>query len=84
VTGEPADPFLDPEASWDLAMNGSGVSLRDLEPQVQRLDPSEEAQKRHGVGRYQTQLPALETQFSMLARPEVLRFEVVWPLPPSA
>lgn len=83
VTGEPANPFLDPDAFWDLAMTGSGISLRELDPQAQRLSPEEETQKRQGVDCYRTQLPALETQFSMLARPEILRFEVVWSLPAS-
>jgi LmbE family N-acetylglucosaminyl deacetylase len=81
VTGEPADPHLDPEALWDLAMNGSAVSLRVLEPLVHRLEPGEEARKRDAVERYRTQVPALEAQFAILARPEVLRYEVVWALP---
>ena len=81
VTGEPADPHLDPEAFWELAMNGSGLSLHELEPQVHRLEPGEEARKRDAVERYRTQVPALEMQFAMLARPEVLRYEVVWPVP---
>ena len=57
------------------------MSLRELEPQVHRLAPDDEARKRDAVERYGTQIPALEMQFAMLARPEVLRYEVVWPLP---
>lgn len=81
VTGGPTDPNLDPDAFWALAMDGSGVSLRDLEPRVRLLEPGEEARKRDAIGRYRTQVPALESQFAMLARPEVLRYEVVWSLP---
>jgi LmbE family N-acetylglucosaminyl deacetylase len=81
VTGTPADLHLDPEAFWDRAFNGSAMSLRGLEPQVHRLSPDDEARKRDAVERYRTQIPALESQFALLARPEVLRYEVVWPLP---
>jgi LmbE family N-acetylglucosaminyl deacetylase len=81
VTGEPATEHLDPEAFWDLAMNGSGTSVRGLKPEVHALDPAQESAKREAVGRYVTQLDALEAQFSMLKRPEVLRYEVTWPLP---
>jgi LmbE family N-acetylglucosaminyl deacetylase len=82
VSGGQTDPHLDPEAYWDLALEGSGVSLRALSAEVRALDRAQEARKREAVGRYRTQVPALEMQFGLFARPEVLRYEVVWPLPP--
>jgi LmbE family N-acetylglucosaminyl deacetylase len=84
VTGKQADPYLDPEAFWEVAMNGSGLSLRDLEPQVHALDSGGAAAKRAALERYRTQVPALESLFAVLARPEVLGYEVVWPLPATS
>ena len=48
---------------------------------MHELDPSELERKRAAVQEYRTQVPALEWEFGMLSRPEVLRYEVVWPLP---
>ena len=76
---EPSE-FLDPEAYWTLALEGSGIHLAELQPNVRRLDDAEDAAKREAVGRYRTQVPALEAEFAMLTRPEVLRYEVTWPL----
>jgi LmbE family N-acetylglucosaminyl deacetylase len=81
VTGEPVDPHLDPEAFWSHQMVDTGVDLTALSPAVRELDPSELERKRAAVREYRTQVPALEWEFGMLARPEVLRYEVVWPLP---
>ena len=80
ASAEPAE-FLDPEARWTLAMEDSAIDLAGIEPQVHRLDDAQDAAKRDAVGRYRTQVPALETQFAMLARPEILRYELTWPLP---
>jgi LmbE family N-acetylglucosaminyl deacetylase len=80
VNGGPADDQLDPAGHWERAMAGSGLSLRDLEPRVHQLEPEEVARKRAAVERYATQVAALEAEFGMLTRPEVLRYEVVWPL----
>ncbi len=79
ASAEPAT-FLDPEARWTLACAGSGIDLAELEPQVHRLDDAQDAAKRDAVGRYRTQVPALESEFAMLVRPEILRYEVIWPL----
>jgi len=80
VTGAPADPHLDPEAFWSLHLQGTGVDLVALSPAVHKLDPSELERKRAAVLEYRSQVPALEWEFGMLARPEVLRYEVLWPL----
>jgi LmbE family N-acetylglucosaminyl deacetylase len=81
VTGDPADPHLDPEAFWSHHLANTGVDLAALSPAVRELDPSELERKRVAVQEYRTQVPALEWEFGMLSRPEVLRYEVVWPLP---
>jgi LmbE family N-acetylglucosaminyl deacetylase len=81
VTGYPADPHLDPEAFWSQHLRDTGVDLAALSPDVRELDPSEFERKRAAVREYRTQVPALEWEFGMLSRPEVLRYEVVWPLP---
>ena len=81
VTGHPADPHLDPEAFWSQHLRDTGVDLAALSPDVRELDPSEFERKRAAVREYRTQVPALEWEFGMLSRPEVLRYEVVWPLP---
>lgn len=73
--------FLDPEAYWDLALEGTGIALRELTPDVLTLDAATDAAKREAVGRYRTQVQALEAEFAMLTRPEVLRHEVIWRLP---
>ncbi|MDX6643079.1 MAG: hypothetical protein QOD76_1041 [Solirubrobacteraceae bacterium] len=83
VTESEEDPYLDPMASWEHSMDASGISLGSLSPEVHALDHSAAAAKREAVQRYRTQIPALDTQYSMLLRPEVLRYEVVWPLPPA-
>lgn len=80
VTGTATDPHLDPEEYWDLVVNRAGISLRGLTPQVHTLDDAQAARKREAVLRYRTQVPALEMEFAILARPDVLRYEVVWPL----
>jgi LmbE family N-acetylglucosaminyl deacetylase len=81
VTGAPRDARLDPEALWDDAMHGTGIRLGELDPQVRALDAAEDRAKRKAIACYRTQIPALEAQFSLLSRPDVLRFEVVWALP---
>jgi LmbE family N-acetylglucosaminyl deacetylase len=80
VTGDAADPHLDPEVFWSSHLEGTGVDLAALSPAVQELDPSELERKRAAVREYRTQVPALEWEFGMLSRPEVLRYEVLWPL----
>ena len=80
VTHEPPDPYVDPEAFWSAHLEGTEIDLAALSPTVHELEPSEVARKRAAVQEYRTQVPALEWEFGMLARPEVLRYEVVWPL----
>jgi LmbE family N-acetylglucosaminyl deacetylase len=79
ASAEPAE-FLDPEAFWALAFEGSGLDLAALQPSVRRLDDAEDTAKREAIGRYRTQVPALEAEFALLSRPETLRYEVTWPL----
>ncbi len=81
VNGTGAREYLDPEQFWDLATNNSGIALRELEPQVHTLEEESHAQKREAVRCYRTQLDALELEFGLFTRPEVLSHEVVWPLP---
>jgi LmbE family N-acetylglucosaminyl deacetylase len=81
VTGAPADPHHDPEAFWSFHLEGTGIDLAALSPAVQELDPPELERKRAAVEEYRTQVPALEWEFGMLSRPEVLAYEVLWPLP---
>ena len=81
ILGEPPDPLLDPDAYWEAAMAGTGISLRDLPADVRVLTPEALERKLAAVRAYRTQLPALEAQFGVLA-PEVLGREVTWRLTP--
>jgi LmbE family N-acetylglucosaminyl deacetylase len=81
VSRAPAEPYLDPSEGWELAMDGTGISLRDLESRVVRLDADQRARKRDAVACYRTQVPALESAYSIFSRPEVLSYEVIWQLP---
>jgi hypothetical protein len=83
VTGAAEDPYLDPLVGWERTMDGSGLSLTELSPEVHALDDAAESAKRDALLRYRTQMPALDAQYSLLLRPDVLRYEVVWPLPPA-
>jgi hypothetical protein len=80
VSGGAEDPYLDPGVVWQATMNGTGISLAELDPEVHTLDDAAAAAKREAVQRYRTQVPALDAQYSVLRRPDVLRYEVVWPL----
>jgi LmbE family N-acetylglucosaminyl deacetylase len=70
------------EDGWAASLTGAGLRPTELEPRVRDLDLAEERRKRDAVGRYETQLGALEERFSFPSRRELLRHEVVWPLPP--
>jgi LmbE family N-acetylglucosaminyl deacetylase len=83
VSGATEEPYLEPGECWEHAMKGTGISLRVLDPRVIRLDADQCARKRDAVDCYRTQVPALEISYSILSRPEVLSYEVIWPLPPS-
>ena len=81
VSGRPPDPLLDPSAHWDAALEGTGISLRDLPADVHALTPEALERKLAAVRAYRTQLPALEAQFGALG-PEVLGREATWRLTP--
>jgi LmbE family N-acetylglucosaminyl deacetylase len=72
--------YLDPEGSWEAATEGLSFSLRDLTPDVVTLDDEANLRKREAVRCYRTQLDALEFEFGVLGRSEVLRHEVTWRL----
>jgi len=81
VNGTGPREYLDPEEFWEVATLDSGISLRDLEPEVHTLEDTADARKREAVRSYRTQVEALEAEFGLFIRPEVLRHEVVWRLP---
>jgi LmbE family N-acetylglucosaminyl deacetylase len=81
VNGSGPREYLDPEQFWDMATSESGIALRELEPAVHTLDAEADARKREAVRCYRTQLDALEVEFALFAHPEILRHEIVWPLP---
>jgi LmbE family N-acetylglucosaminyl deacetylase len=80
VTGSEPNPLLRPEAHWDVALRGAGLSPDALSPEVHRLDDAAVERKRTAVAEYRTQIPALEAQFGALTD-EVLGHEVSWRLP---
>jgi LmbE family N-acetylglucosaminyl deacetylase len=80
VNGTGEREYLDPEQFWDMVTLGSGIALRELEPQVHSLSDQADARKREAVRRYRTQVEALEAEFGIFVRPEVLRHEIVWQL----
>jgi GlcNAc-PI de-N-acetylase len=77
--GEP-DPHLDPEAFWALQLRGTGIALTPEDARVHALDPGRLAAKRDAVRAYRTQVAALEHEYSLLHREDVLAYEVVWRL----
>jgi hypothetical protein len=66
---------------WTRRLEEGGLPGAELEPLVHSLAPAAERRKRDAVGRYATQVGALERRCGLLSRPELLRYEVVWPLP---
>ena len=81
VSGTAADPHLHPDALWRHHMGGTGIGLDDLEAEIHRLDDRAYERKLAAVRAYATQVPALEAEFGVLSRRDVLRYEVLWPLP---
>ena len=53
VTGDPADPHLDPEAFWSHHLKGTGVDLAALSPPSE-LDPSSSSASAPPFRKYQT------------------------------
>jgi len=84
VTGASPESDSDATARWEHSLKDAGLSLRELAPQVRALGPDEQARKREAIDCYRTQLSGLEASFPLLNRPEILRYEVIWPLPPCA
>jgi LmbE family N-acetylglucosaminyl deacetylase len=70
----------EPSETWRADLEGSGLALDRLTPRVHPLDASRTERKLAALAEYRTQLPALEAEFSLNSRPEILRFEVVWEL----
>ena len=66
---------------WAARLIDAGLRPTELRPRVHSLDADERRRKRDAVGRYATQLGALDQEFSLTSRPELLDREVVWPLP---
>ncbi len=83
VTGATCASDADTAHEWERSMANAGLSLRELAPQVRALDTTEQERKREAVSCYRTQLSALEASFSLLSRPEILSYEVIWQLPPA-
>jgi len=81
VTGGGTPAYLDPEVYWETKLAGTGASVG--EPSVRALTEVELRRKLEAVRCYRTQVRALDEQYSILSRPDVLRYEVLWPLPPS-
>ena len=79
VTGSKADGAR-ADARWRSHLAATGLPLQRLESEVHRLDTEQEEQKRAAVACYRTQLGALEAEFGLLSRRELLRYEVVWHL----
>jgi hypothetical protein len=73
-----------PQASedrWATRLIEAGLRPAELEPRVHSLAAAAERRKRDAVGRYVTQVAALEEKCGLLSRPDLLRYEIVWPLP---
>lgn len=81
VSGARVDRGVHPDACWRYHMRGTAIALDDLQPRVHRLDDAGYERKLAAVQAYRTQVPALEAEFGLVSRPDVLRYEVVWPLP---
>ena len=82
VTGAGRESDADVVAQWERAMRQAGLSLRELAPQVTALNADERRLKRQAVDCYRTQLSGLQASFSLFSQPEILSYEVIWPLPP--
>jgi hypothetical protein len=77
VTGADPGRYLRPEARWAQAMAATGIELAGLRAEVTALAPEALERKRHAVGEYRTQVPALHARYGVL-RPEILGYEVIW------
>jgi len=84
VTGTTHESGSHAPIEWERSMRDAGLSLGELAPQVRALDTVEQERKRHAVDCYRTQLAGLQASFSLFSRPEILSYEVIWPLPPAS
>jgi LmbE family N-acetylglucosaminyl deacetylase len=75
-------PFTPPE-HWRADLDGTGIDLARLRPQVHSLDEAAAERKLAAIACYGTQIDRLEHDYSLRTRPDVFRHEVVWPLPPN-
>jgi LmbE family N-acetylglucosaminyl deacetylase len=80
VTGSHPDPFLDVGVMWEDALATTGLPWEELHPEPHRLDDEARALKAQAVRSYRTQLSAL-SNWGRLEDPDVLGYEVLWPLP---
>ena len=79
VTGEPARPFLVPEARWDRDFDDLPVSRDRLEPRVEALGDAEATRKLQALETYRTQFTWLNAgPIDRLRNPQVLGFELRW------
>ncbi len=63
---------------WRADLNGCGGVLVGVDPAVEALDSRQVERKLEALAEYRSQLPALDAEFSLRARPEILSYEVVW------
>ena len=80
VTGRPATAHLDPAAHWEHQLATAGLDLAELRLEVHVLSAGDLERKREAVSAYATQWPVLDAAWGV-SRPEILRYEVLWPLP---
>jgi LmbE family N-acetylglucosaminyl deacetylase len=76
--GAAADRDDEVDRRWRADLNDCEGVLAGIEPAVEALDSEQVARKREALAEYRTQLPALDAEFSLRARPEALSYEVVW------
>src|SRR5262249_37792067 len=69
------------EDHWAMRLIDAGLRPAELDPRVHVLAPAAERRKRDAVGRYVTQVAGLEEKCGLLSRRDLLRYEIVWPLP---
>jgi LmbE family N-acetylglucosaminyl deacetylase len=78
IDGTEADGDDPVDRRWRADLNGCEGALAGIEPTVEALDSEQVARKLEALAEYRTQLPALDAEFSLRERPEILSYEVVW------
>lgn len=81
IAGASGERDSDATARWERSMKDTGLSLRQLAPEVRALDASEQTRKLEAIDCYRSQLAGLRASFPLFTQPEILRYEVIWPLP---